>query len=764
MADLGKAYVQIIPSAKGIKGKITQALKGESSEAGINSGQTLGGKLVSTAKKIIVAAGIGKAIGASVTEGAHLEQSLGGVETIFKGSADKVVANARKAYATAGTSANDYMEGVVSFGASLMQATGNNADKAARIADMAFRDMSDNANKMGTNMRDIENAYQGFARGQYMMLDNLKLGYGGTKSEMERLLADAQELTGVEYDIDNLADVYEAIHAIQEEVGITGTTAEEAAETVSGSFNAMKAAAKNMLGSLAGVDELGLTVTEAMSNLADTVMTFLFGNLIPMIMKIFKSLPEAISAFFKTFAPQFIGHGVELISSLGKGILKAIPNVVNGFNELMTNLISFLQTQFPLFLQSGVEMINNLVTGFIESIPQLRTQAGDMINSLLEAFMIAAPQLLEAGGQIITNLVFGLVENAPAMLSATADVIGKLINTIITHLPTFIEKGKDFVINLLQGLTERAPELIEGLVTLIADLIVKIVENLPEFLAKGIEIVKNIWSGISEMKSELLNLMITIVVSLVTSIGEKLGEFLQKGSEVMDNIKTGLSNKKDAVISVIKTTVSEKLSAIQAKMGEFRTKGSELMNNLKSGLESKKSAVTTAVRGIITSARETIAGFRASFMTVGSNIIQGVADGIRNGASAVVSAAQNAARQALNAAKSFLGIRSPSRVFRDQIGGQMSAGMAIGIERNMGVVENAVSELKDLAKEDIENEYAYRLNTGINGISGKLATSTFMKEKQPVNLVMHLGNHAFQAFVKDITTEQDKNLEFKLAY
>lgn len=763
MADLGKAYVQIIPSAKGIKGKITQALKGESNSAGISSGQTVGGRLVSTAKKIIVAAGIGKAIGASVTEGAHLEQSLGGVETIFKGSADKVVANAKKAYATAGTSANDYMEGVVSFGASLMQATGQNADKAARIADMAFRDMSDNANKMGTNMRDIENAYQGFAKQNYTMLDNLKLGYGGTKSEMERLLADAKELTGVEYDINNLSDVYEAIHAIQKEVGITGTTAEEAAETVSGSFNAMKAAAKNMLGALA-FDEFELTVTEAMSNLADTVMTFLFGNLIPMIMKIFKSLPEAISAFFKTFAPQFIGHGVELISSLGKGILTAIPNVVNGFNELMTNLISFLQTQFPLFLQSGVEMINNLVTGFIESIPELKTQAGNMINSLLEAFMIAAPQLLEAGGQIITNLVFGLVENAPEILSAIAEVIGKLINTIITHLPTFIEKGKDFVINLLQGLTERAPELIEGLVTLIAELIVKIVENLPEFLAKGIEIVKNIWSGISEMKSELLNLMITIIVSLVTSIGEKLGEFLQKGSEVMDNIKTGLSNKKDAVISVIKTTVSEKLSAIQAKMGEFRTKGSELMNNLKSGLESKKSAVTTAVRGIITNARETIAGFRASFMTVGSNIIQGVANGIRNGASAVVSAAQNAARQALNAAKSFLGIRSPSRVFRDQIGGQMSAGMAIGIERNMGVVENAVSELKDLAKGDIENEYAYRLNTGRNGISGELATSTFMKEKQPVNLVMHLGNHAFQAFVEDITTEQDKNLEFKLAY
>lgn len=224
--ELAKAYVQIVPSAKGIKGKISEELGGEANSAGKSAGLSI----ASAIKGAIAAAGIGTALKAAIGEGANLQQSLGGIETLFKDSADKVIESAKNAYKTAGMSANEYMETVTSFSASLLQGLAGDTNKAADVADMALTDMSDNANKMGTSMEMIQNAYQGFAKQNYTMLDNLKLGYGGTKTEMQRLLADAQKLTGVKYNLDNLSDVYEAIHVIQEDMGIMGTTAEEASK------------------------------------------------------------------------------------------------------------------------------------------------------------------------------------------------------------------------------------------------------------------------------------------------------------------------------------------------------------------------------------------------------------------------------------------------------------------------------------------------------------------------------------------------------
>src|SRR5699024_3872867 len=299
--DLGKAYVQIMPSAKGIKGSIQKTLDPEASSAG-KSAELKIGTLI---KGAIAAAGIGTELKKAITEGGALEQSIGGVETVFKKNADTVRKYANEAYKTVGVSANEYMENVTGFSASLLQSMGGDTKEAAKVAHIAMLDMGDNANKMGTDMRDIQNAYQGFAKENYTMLDNLKLGYGGTKSEMERLLADAQELTGVKYDINNLDDVFMAVHAIQEEIGITGTTALEAEETFEGSLNAMKAAFTNTLGALA----IGENIQGSFTALAETMSTFIFGNLLPMIGTIFQSLPTALIAFFQTAAPLLITEG-----------------------------------------------------------------------------------------------------------------------------------------------------------------------------------------------------------------------------------------------------------------------------------------------------------------------------------------------------------------------------------------------------------------------------------------------------------------------
>ncbi|MDS8871304.1 PblA, partial [Streptococcus pneumoniae] len=349
--ELGKAYVQIIPSAKGISGMIQKEMGGEVASAGVSAGESLGSKMMGAVSGVIAAAGIGKAIGASINEGAALQQSLGGVETLFKDSADKVKGFANEAYKTTGLSANAYMENVTGFSASLLQSLGGDTDKAAETANMAMIDMSDNANKMGTSMESIQLAYQGFAKQNYTMLDNLKLGYGGTKQEMQRLLADAEKLTGVKYDINNLSDVYSAIHTIQENLDITGTTAREAATTFTGSFESMKSAAQNVLGKLS----LGEDIQPALQALMETTSTFLFGNLIPMIGNILKQIPILILGGIKGVFSGIFGEGLgsimgSIVTALGSaflafkafstvsGLLSGIPAVLTTIKTAVTGL------------------------------------------------------------------------------------------------------------------------------------------------------------------------------------------------------------------------------------------------------------------------------------------------------------------------------------------------------------------------------------------------------------------------------------------
>ena len=333
--EIAQAYVQLIPSARGITGKIQSILNPEASAAGQSAGQSLGSSLVGVMTKVIAAAGIGKALSAAISEGAALQQSLGGIETLFKGSADKVKGYANEAYQTTGLSANAYMENVTGFSASLVQSLGGDTNKAAETANMAMIDMSDNANKMGTSMESIQMAYQGFAKQNYTMLDNLKLGYGGTKQEMQRLLADAEKLTGVKYDINNLSDVYNAIHAIQENLDITGTTAKEAASTFTGSFQAMKASAQNVLGKLA----LGENILPSLNALLETTSTFLFNNFLPMVGNIFSGLGLVLTEGISQIASQLFGD------AFGSAVYSQLSRVTGIFQTFFDMIFGSLSKQ-----------------------------------------------------------------------------------------------------------------------------------------------------------------------------------------------------------------------------------------------------------------------------------------------------------------------------------------------------------------------------------------------------------------------------------
>ena len=424
---LGTAYVQIVPSAQGIKGSISNVLGGEAASAGESSGKSLGANIVSFAKKAIIAGAIGKVVKASLDEGAKLQQSyFGGLDTLYGEAADAARAYAREA-AQAGISMNDYSEQAVSFGAALKNAFGGDVTKAAKAANTAIMDMADNSAKMGTDIESVQMAYQGFAKQNYTMLDNLKLGYGGTRTEMQRLLADAEKITGVKYDINNLGDVYEAIHVIQGELGLTGVAAAEASETFSGSFNAMKAAAANFLGSLA----IGENVSGSLNTLIKTTSTFFFKNFIPMLGTIVKSIPGAVVTFMQ----------------------EGFPIILSGISSLVSNLAASIASTANSLTSEKVAM------WITTTLPKLLSGAATLIGTFAKGLLNNLPKIIAAIGQIATSIVTGLGSAIWGKITAAAQgIVSRFmaqIDTLKTKAKTAMENAKNAFLEPMTSFKEK---------------------------------------------------------------------------------------------------------------------------------------------------------------------------------------------------------------------------------------------------------------------------------------------------------------------
>lgn len=478
--ELAKAYVQIVPSAEGIQGKITEALGGEPAAAGDAAGQSLGAQLVGTLKKVIAAAGIGKIISESINLGGALQQSLGGVETLFGAggrtieeyaqsvgksvedvrdkyeilmkSQQTVMDNAAQAYKTVGLSANDYMEQTTSFAASLLSSVSQDTQAAADLANMAMVDMADNSNKMGTSMQDIQNAYQGFAKQNYTMLDNLKLGYGGTQAEMQRLLKDATKISGVKYDLGNLADMYSAIHIIQQEMDITGTTAKEAATTLTGSFAAMKAAAENVMGNWS----TGADLTEPLQALADTAQTFLVDNLLPMIGNVLAGIPEIVYSL----VPELLQTGTELLSSLAQGFTEGIPEF---FSTALPQLLAFtdqLRDNAASFVDAGLNLITQLLNGLIAGLPDLIAYVPDIIINICGIINDNMPKILAEGVSIIVQLVVGIVKAVPDLLANWKKILQAVLSVI--SAVNWLNIGKNILTGVANGVKSMGSSMLNA--------------------------------------------------------------------------------------------------------------------------------------------------------------------------------------------------------------------------------------------------------------------------------------------------------------
>lgn len=520
MADLAKAYVQIIPSAQGMQGQLESMMGGQADTAGESAGRRFSGKfgLALKAGGIAAAAGLTALTKSAVTAYADYEQLVGGVETLFSNlegtvtAAPQVLAAAEGAYKTAGLSANEYMETVTSFSAALVSSLDGDYARAAEISDTAITDMADNANKMGTSMQSIQDAYQGFAKQNYTMLDNLKLGYGGTKTEMERLLADATALSGVEYNIDNLSDVYEAIHVVQTEIGITGTTAEEAEHTISGSLSMTKASWENLM---VGVADGNANMSELMGNLVDSAGT-LAENVVPVIGEALGSIGEAAPQIVQTLAgalvenlPTIIEGGVQLLVGLVLGLIQALPQLVAYVPTIISTLVTSLLGGVDQILGAGEQLLEAVCNGIGNRISEVFSKGAEIGSNAWNGIVSWFEQILAAGGELVAQVGAGISGAVDAVVAKGAEIVQSVKDGFMDMVDDALSWGSHLVQNIAQGI-RNAIDWVTGAASSVASAIAGILHHtvpdegpLADDDEWGGHLVQNLTKGMAAEESNL---------------------------------------------------------------------------------------------------------------------------------------------------------------------------------------------------------------------------------------------------------------------
>lgn len=762
-------------------------------EKGFNEGISKLGKLgksglsaVSKATAASVAA-VGAASGVIVKTSlgivADMEQQVGGVETLFKNSADTVIKNANRAYKTAQLSANNYMSTVTSFSASLLQGLGGDTAKAAEIADMAIIDMADNANKMGTNMQDIQNAYQGFAKQNYTMLDNLKLGYGGTQSEMIRLINDSGILNEKIENLDNVTfdQMIQAIHKIQENLGITGTSAEEASTTIEGSVNSAKAALEDFAAGVISANDLVDTVWTATENIFKNLE-----KMLPRLASTGMDVIKALSGKIGEAAPQLKGvtdavgnladklegmnseelmnlgktaavlvGSVPAMSLFGKGI-GDVKTAVDGISGIATDALSGLgklpggfknaaksATDFKKDFGGSLKGLGSAITGPFQVLtPKLSSSVGKIGGIVSSVPGKIGGAVGKIGSSVASKMpkvtkAFSLLGDATGYLGAWGGQVGSalqgVLGTVAGFIPSFIgllnfgtvagvvvaglglvysqfgtqidqiltlvqTKGPEIITNFGTGITAALPGLMSQGATLILGLINAITANLPALITVGASIIATLVSSLAEQLPQLIPAAFNMVLTLVESLIDNLPQIIMSGLKLMEGLAQGIANAIPRVAAKAPVIIGKLASTIITNLPQILQTGVKIITQLAVGLVQGIPSLLGKIPAMISQIKSAFTS--VNWGSVGLNIIEGIASGIAGAVGHLISAATSAASSALDAIKSKLGIHSPSRVFRDQVGKMMALGMGIGFEKNLPVgsmsagVQKAVQSLQ----------------------------------------------------------------------
>ena len=535
----------------------------------------------------------------------QLEQNVGGVETLFGDAADAVIASADRAYQTAGMSANDYMSTVTSFSASLLQSLGGNTEEAAKVADMAIIDMADNANKMGTSMDMIQNAYQGFAKQNYTMLDNLKLGYGGTKTEMERLLADAEKLTGVKYDINNLNDVYQAIHAVQEEMGITGTTAKEAASTLEGSMASAKAAWDNFMNGSGDADQLA----DAFATAADNIVK----NLAEIIPRFAETLPALGGAIIAQI-PGLVAAIVPAVLSAGQSVLKQLQDAVLDFDfagtadKVVQMITGFIEGDgLGSLLDSLVTIFTGIVNGISSMLPSLLPALIELISYVVTSLLDQLPAILDCALELILGLAQGILAALPVLIEALPEVISSIVEFLISAVPQIIDAGIELLMALVDALPVIIDALVDALPQIIEATVTALIAAAPQIAKAGIKLLGALIEAIPVIVVELAKAVPDIVAAIIDVLAELPGligevfaeivtDLVEWGQQMLSNASTAMSNMLSQVNSIIQELPGKIWTHLVNAVNKVIAWGQQMLSNASTAMSNMLSQVSSIIQ------------------------------------------------------------------------------------------------------------------------------------------------------------------------
>lgn len=653
MADntIATAYVQLVASADGMTDSITEAMGGAGTSAGNSFGSTftsvLGGVAKTAGAALAAAAtGVTALTSAAINNYAEYEQLVGGVETLFKDSADVVQEYAANAFKTSGMSANEYMNTVTSFAASLIQSLDGDTEAAASKAQTAIEDMADNANKMGTAIESIQNAYQGFAKQNYTMLDNLKLGYGGTKSEMERLLADATAISGIEFSIDSYADIVEAIHIIQQNMGITGTTALEASETITGSMSSIQAAWQNVL---TGIADENADFEGQIEALVATVGAFA-GNMLPRITTAIAGVGKLVTSL----APIVAEMLPEMFATLLPELLNSISTLINSaagvLPQLITTIVKAIGNGLPQIITTFIQGFTTILNGISAAMPTLiPSLVQAMVDSII-AILNNLPELMDAAEALIQGISNGILASLPILMDALPAIIEGIVTFFMKSTSTIMEIASV----LLMAMCDAIPLVVTQLTALMPDIITAIVSAVqeagPEMLVASVELLSQLLVAIPEIVAMLWAAMPDVILAIIGSMEENWPKLVENGKESAIKLVDGF------VDSTVFKSIGNRVT--------------EIVNKFKENFDL----------------------YAADYVEVGKNIILGLINGIKSMASNVASTVSDIASTVANTFTDFFDIHSPSRLFY-RFGAYIDEGLANGIDAGISDVSSAMNAL-----------------------------------------------------------------------
>lgn len=724
-----------------------------------NVGKIAAGVVASVGAGIIA---LGKA---AIESYAEFEQLEGGVQTLFgaggktleeyaqsvgktvdEAKADfeklssaeaKVMDDAREAYKTAGMSANEYIDTVTGFSAALIGSLEGDTQKAARLSNMAIVDMSDNANKMGTDIEALKTAYSGFAKGQYNMLDNLKLGYGGTKTEMERLLADATKLSGVKYDLDSYADVVQAIHVIQEEMEIAGTTSREASTTISGSIGMLKGAWTNLLGGIADdnanmdllINNLVESITTAADNLLPRINIALGGivnlvqklapKIVQLVAQLLPQITGAVSGLIEgivTVLPTLVNAVLDIVPQLITAVLGTVPSLVDAAFQIVTSVISAVSGMLPDIIAAVIQLVPLLVSALLDAIPQVIDAACELLNGITEAIPVLLEELVAALPQIVQTLITFLTEQLPTILETVVLTLTEMIPALTEAALSFFEAIVDVLPDIVSSLLENLPTVIDAVLNSVTEAIPLLIDAAIEFFLSMLEalpiimdallvnlpnVIETITGFLIKSLPLMLNAAIKLLMALIQALPTIINALVQNLPRIINTITSVLMQNLPLIISAAITLFNGIIQAIPTIIGMLATNLPQIISQICSVL----------LQGI------------PQLITAGGQILAGLFKGLLN-----PTAIWNAVKQLFNGIvggiKSLFGIHSPSKVMADLVGKNLALGIGVGFKDNIGEVNKMIADSMQFG------EPSFSVGTGAGGSRGAVVVNQYNNYSQ----------------------------------